>query len=361
MKNGTLMEFMRSTKFDAVWDRNRLVSFSIWALVPDCLITHLQLKEIAKGIEYLHSLKMVHGDIRGVCATTNDVIYPFLIRAQDNILIDDNGHARVSDFGLIIVGHHSSGRCTTTHSMAGTIQFTSPERICAYADMCPPRRTFAEDIYAYGGLGIEVANSMSVLVSRLIGRVQQIVTGQLPFPGLSDTAVQFKIYRGEGPSRPPPERCLGHPMSDDLWKILDRCLSRVANDRPSASDILTQLTQQDIKPNTQEQLHIVATEGPRMLRTGSENQGASSAPPSHTRREGLDHAQELDDAHQTQKVKALFTHPDVTTFDQNARAGMSRVSETDAGLQTDSSVAVGKRKRGGSVVKSYVSSFFFDA
>ncbi|KAJ7718322.1 kinase-like domain-containing protein [Mycena metata] len=41
--------------------------------------------EIAVGIQYLHSQNIVHGDIRGT-----------------NILVDDQGHARLADFGLAV-------------------------------------------------------------------------------------------------------------------------------------------------------------------------------------------------------------------------------------------------------------------
>ncbi|KAJ7717957.1 kinase-like domain-containing protein [Mycena metata] len=39
--------------------------------------------EIAVGLQYLHSENIVHGDLRGA-----------------NILFDDQGHARLADFGL---------------------------------------------------------------------------------------------------------------------------------------------------------------------------------------------------------------------------------------------------------------------
>jgi hypothetical protein len=71
----------------------------------------------------------------------------------------------------------------------------------------------------------------------------KMITGEPPFPGLSDITVQFKIYRGEGPLRPTPERCCGYPVSDNLWTIVARCLSRTPEDRPFASEVLAELVQ----------------------------------------------------------------------------------------------------------------------
>lgn len=80
--------------------------------------------------------------------------------AQSNIFVDEDGHACVADFGLSIIGDATDGHLTTTISHAGSMQWTSPERMASYAsDDPPPRRTYADDVYAYGCVGIEVGSS----------------------------------------------------------------------------------------------------------------------------------------------------------------------------------------------------------
>lgn len=75
---------------------NQFLSVSIWMENSDALkyinstaevIDRLRiLRDVSSGMEYLHFRRVVHGDLRAA-----------------NILIDANGDACVSDFGLSIV------------------------------------------------------------------------------------------------------------------------------------------------------------------------------------------------------------------------------------------------------------------
>jgi serine/threonine protein kinase len=66
----TLWEFITNeTEYRARDDLYRLVSFTPGSLVrPD---GKRQLWEVAAGLAYLHEMKVVHGDINGVCACSS--------------------------------------------------------------------------------------------------------------------------------------------------------------------------------------------------------------------------------------------------------------------------------------------------
>ncbi|KAF9060402.1 hypothetical protein BDP27DRAFT_1301860 [Rhodocollybia butyracea] len=70
--------------------------------------------EIADGLNYLHSLKppVVHGDVRGA-----------------NILMNDDGHCCLADFGLAIASESTGLLTTTGHGTRGAIRWMAPELI----------------------------------------------------------------------------------------------------------------------------------------------------------------------------------------------------------------------------------------
>ena len=63
MRNGSINEFIRSHK-DV--DRFELVGFFSTGSNPS-LTTPQQLKDVARGLIYMHDQGMVHGDLKGVC------------------------------------------------------------------------------------------------------------------------------------------------------------------------------------------------------------------------------------------------------------------------------------------------------
>jgi serine/threonine protein kinase len=71
---------------------------------------------------------------------------------QLNVLIDDECHIRLCDFGLVIVGDGTEGRMTTTARGVGSGTWQSPERFLGERH----RRTMGDDVYAFGCLGYYV-------------------------------------------------------------------------------------------------------------------------------------------------------------------------------------------------------------
>lgn len=159
------------------------------------------LREVGEGLFYLHSQKVVHGDINGA-----------------NIFIDSDHHARLADFGLISLGDKTAGRMSTTMGNIGTVRWMAPERLHADSNA---RRTQAGDVYAFGCLCL------------------MMHTHKQPFSHLSDFAVIVAVaLKGELPKRPTEEQCQGVQMDDDLWTLLLQCWDREPSRRPSMSEVL---------------------------------------------------------------------------------------------------------------------------
>lgn len=89
-----------------------------------------QLCEGADAINYLHESNVVHGDIKG-----------------SNILINDNGHSLLCDFGLTKM---TQSKTSTTMRGAGTTRWQSPE---LWEDI---PKSFASDVYAFAMTIVEV-------------------------------------------------------------------------------------------------------------------------------------------------------------------------------------------------------------
>ena len=70
MGNGNINEFVKAYP-DA--DRLGLVSFPLKVLLSHSLLITtrpVQLRDVGRGLEYLHGQGMIHGDLKGVCLRT---------------------------------------------------------------------------------------------------------------------------------------------------------------------------------------------------------------------------------------------------------------------------------------------------
>ncbi|KAJ6476297.1 kinase-like domain-containing protein [Mycena sanguinolenta] len=122
MKHGTVINYLKTHGFANV---DKLAGF--------CL---LQLYEIAKGLEYLHSHNLVHGDLRGA-----------------NILIKEDWSACLSDFGL---SFFSDATSTMSTNRGGSLYWMAPELLDPDRFNLKFARTPATDVYAFGCVCVEV-------------------------------------------------------------------------------------------------------------------------------------------------------------------------------------------------------------
>ncbi|KAF7337113.1 hypothetical protein MVEN_02148900 [Mycena venus] len=145
-----------------------------------------QLFEIAQGLAYLHSQSIIHGDLRG-----------------SNIMVDDQWHACLADFGLAVFSNATS----PTYSL-------ETRRISASCGLEKIQRTFSNDVYSFACVCIE------------------LYTGKPPFSDIHhEMAVALQVIAKERPARPSDANGR-EMMSDRLWAIVQQCWSHEVAERP---------------------------------------------------------------------------------------------------------------------------------
>lgn len=73
------------------------------ALLPIVLSSRFQLLEIARGLEYLHGLGIVHGNVGIVRLVLVRQLYCALTFPQTNFLVGGDGHVRIAGLGTAFI------------------------------------------------------------------------------------------------------------------------------------------------------------------------------------------------------------------------------------------------------------------
>ncbi|KAI9143046.1 kinase-like domain-containing protein [Paraphysoderma sedebokerense] len=97
------------------------------------------LYETSQGMQYLHNTNIIHGDLKAV-----------------NILVDDSGHAKITDFGFAVVKATHYSKSSSSKVVAGTLRWSAPE--CLKGD----KPSFQSDVYAFGITAFEVGSGGSI-------------------------------------------------------------------------------------------------------------------------------------------------------------------------------------------------------
>ena len=89
-----------------------------------------------KGLSYLHSQNIVHRDLKSL-----------------NVLLDNQYHAKITDFGLAKIKLESNSTSTKAKQGMGTTRWRAPELFKRGANPNP-----ASDVYSYGMVLWEIAS-----------------------------------------------------------------------------------------------------------------------------------------------------------------------------------------------------------
>ncbi|KAL5219344.1 hypothetical protein ABZP36_020028, partial [Zizania latifolia] len=147
-------------------------------------------RHILKGLDFLHSQKIMHRDIKGA-----------------NLLVDGNGVVILADFGM---AKHLSTAAPNL-SLKGTPYWMAPEVVQA---------TLVKDV------GYDLAVDIWSLGCTII----EMFTGKPPWSGLEGPAAMFKVLHKD-PSIP-------DSLSPEGKNFLRCCFKRNPTERPTASKLL---------------------------------------------------------------------------------------------------------------------------
>ncbi|KAJ6554831.1 kinase-like domain-containing protein, partial [Mycena capillaripes] len=153
----------------------------------------VSLRDIALGLEYLHSRKICHGDLKAI-----------------NVLVENSGKALLCDFGLARLKADAATRTLVNidnPQIQGSRNWMAPEVLNG------SRYRVTSDVYAFAMTLYELY-------------ADEIPWLSVPYADLVDLVV----HRGVRPERPEPDD--GLPMIDELWELTEQCWVTDPHKRP---------------------------------------------------------------------------------------------------------------------------------
>lgn len=151
--------------------------------------------QIAEGLGRAHAARVIHRDIK-----------------PSNVLVDADGRPRLLDFGLATF--EGAARLTQDGSTVGTAAYMSPEQ--ASGRDCDHR----SDLFSFGVV------------------LYEMLADRLPFQGAHNAALMYAIVNED----PQPLARYVTGISDDLQRVVSKCLEKLPNERyQSAADLVSDL------------------------------------------------------------------------------------------------------------------------
>ena len=187
-------------------------------------------KDIASGLAHAHANNLVHCDIK-----------------PHNILLTNDGHAKIADFGIARAVTEST--MTYSGSVVGSVHYFSPEQ--AQGGTITPK----SDVYSLGVV------------------MYEMLTNRLPFTGDNAVAIAMKHIEEE-PTTPSMFRLQIPPM---LEAITLRAMNKSPENRPSAFDMIQALA------NMETSLNVVSPNDPDATQILPRSESANLPPRRNSR------------------------------------------------------------------------------
>ena len=149
---------------------------------------------VAEALDYAHHKGVIHRDLK-----------------PTNIMLDRHGAVKVMDYGIARAQFREG--LTTTGGFIGTPQYSAPE---AADGLTEPK----SDIYSLGVVFFEM------------------LTGSLPFPNENP----YAALHSHKTAPPPTPSTLNYALTEEIDGIVLRLLSKDPSQRPTAEELLNQLT-----------------------------------------------------------------------------------------------------------------------
>ena len=257
----------------------------------------------------MHSLKIVHGDIKAVSGKCWSHLHLSLIAFQTNILISDAETAVLCDFGLARIKMEMTTRSTMAEGQVviGSRNWMAPERLMGRS-LKPPA-----DVYAFGmtiyEVGAHVCYAMNPFF--LIDTRVQIYTCQTPLGDVNPAELRELVVTLDArPERPDDDDAV-HQMSEGVWQLAENCWAKEPGRRPIASAVCATIGQLLDTPQD------VVASPPRQPDTHSIGERADPPPPIEKKPVQANQEKAVDDVHQHLSNLGITAEPD------NAVAGLS--------------------------------------
>ena len=125
--------------------------------------------DVAKGLKYLHSYEVVHGNLKGVrfFSYYPDPELNSILKAD--ILIDENGAARLSDFGLASIANETLNDSTSEADSYLSTRWMAPELLDPETSGIEYNKSSkASDIYSFAMVVIEASRPGAWLMFQLV-------------------------------------------------------------------------------------------------------------------------------------------------------------------------------------------------